>query len=93
MKNFLKGWAFRKWEQSIKKREQYQLGDFNICLDQVKNIGNFVEIELMVKRGSEKKTMVRCWQLADKLGFSKRDEFGYWLCDIAVGKVKWPPSS
>lgn len=90
IEKLLKRLGFPKLGVIDKKREQYQLEDFNICLDQVKNIGNFVEIELMVKKGGKKKTIVKCWQLAEKLGFSKRDKFGYWFCDIAVSKVKWP---
>jgi len=74
-----------------KERDQYRLGEFNICLDAVKDIGNFVEIEMEVEKNSDQKeTVKKCWQLAEKLGFTKKDKFGYWLCDIAVGKVRWP---
>lgn len=90
IEKLLKRLGFPKLGVIDKKREQYQLGDFNICLDQVKNIGNFVEIEMMIKKGSQKEAIAKCWQLAKKLGFSQKDKFDFWLCDIAVGKIKWP---
>jgi adenylate cyclase class 2 len=73
-----------------KLREEYQLAGLKICLDQVKGIGNFIEIEGQARRGSQARVQKRLWRLAQKLGLSTKDKFAYWLCDIAVGKVKWP---
>lgn len=74
-----------------KTREQYLIGDFKVCLDKVKGIGDLVEIELEADSGKEKRALNKCWNFAQKLGFSEKDKFEFWLCDIAVGKVKWPP--
>ncbi len=90
VEDFLKRLEFPKLGVIDKTREQYKLGDFNICLDSVKNIGDLVEIELEVEQGSEKKAKERCWQLAKELGFAATDEFKVFLCDIAVGLAKWP---
>jgi len=92
IEELLKRLGFPKLGVIDKKREQYRLGDFNVCLDKVKGIGNFIEIELIiVDEESKNKSVIKCWQLAKKLGFSQKDKFDFWLCDIAVGKAKWPP--
>jgi adenylate cyclase class 2 len=90
IEDFLERLGFPKLGVIDKTREQYKLGDFNICLDSVKNIGDLMEIELEVKQGSEKEAKERCWQMARELGFTTEDKFKTFLCDIAVGLVKWP---
>jgi adenylate cyclase class 2 len=76
-----------------RSREQYKIRDFNICLDSIKGIGDLVEIELEVDRGSEKEAKKRCWQLANDLGFSLKDKCEFWLADVAVGAARWPKQS
>ena len=68
VEKLLKRLAFPKLGVIDKKRGHYQLGDFNICLDEVRRIGNFVEIELTVQRGNEREALARCWQLASAAG-------------------------
>ncbi len=87
IENLLQRLNFSKLGTIDKKREQYRLKRYNICLDKVKNIGNFIEIELEVGKKDVTEAKKACWQLAQKLGLSKKDEFPFWLCDIAVGKV------
>ncbi|HUW24694.1 MAG TPA: class IV adenylate cyclase [Patescibacteria group bacterium] len=90
IEDFLERLRFPKLGVIDKTREQYKIGDFNVCLDSVKDIGDLVEIELEVEQGNEKEAKEKCWQMAKELGFTAVDEFKVFLCDIAVGLVKRP---
>ena len=49
MGNILSSLGFSPVATVSKKRKNFRIGDFNISLDEVRNIGNFIEIEITVK--------------------------------------------
>ena len=51
-----------------KTRELYKLGEFEICLDQVDKLGNYIEIEHSAKDGNQKeKAIEECENLLFKI--------------------------
>lgn len=42
-----------------KTRELYKLGEFEICLDQVDKLGNYIEIEHFTKDGNQKEKAIK----------------------------------
>ncbi|MCE8423056.1 MAG: class IV adenylate cyclase [Candidatus Methanoperedens sp.] len=49
MGNILSSLGFSPVGTVIKKRKNYRIGDFFISLDEVRNLGTFIEIEIAVK--------------------------------------------
>lgn len=49
MGNILASLGFFPVATVIKKRKNYRIGDFYIALDEVRNLGNFLEIEISAK--------------------------------------------
>ncbi|MEK6858358.1 MAG: class IV adenylate cyclase [Nanoarchaeota archaeon] len=89
-KQILNGLNFPLLGVIDKKRETFKLGEFSITLDEVKDIGNFIEIETDGEESqiAEKKEALA--QMLEKMGIS-RDKIrnDVWLCDIATGKVNF----
>ncbi len=56
----------------IKRRKNYRIGDFLISLDEVRNLGNFIEIEISVKnaRNCEEK-VESIFKFIERLGMSR----------------------
>ena len=89
-KEILKGLNFPLLGVIDKKRETYRLGEFIISIDEVKDIDNFIEIEVDGEEYeiAEKKT--QCIAMLEKLGLSKKNLCqNVWLCDIATGKITY----
>lgn len=75
-----------------KKRETFKLGEFTITIDEVKDIGNFVEIETEGEQTDVKEKKSSCVNMLSKLGLSEKNLTNkIWLCDIATGRTKYPP--
>ena len=56
----------------IKKRKNYRIGDFFISLDDVRNLGNFIEIEISVKNARNYEEKVESiFRFIEKLGMSR----------------------
>ena len=56
----------------IKKRKNFRIGDFFIALDEVRDLGNFIEIEISVndaKNSDEKVQSI--FKFMEKLGISR----------------------
>ncbi len=71
-----------------KYRKKFLLRDFVITLDDVKNIGSFIEVE---SEGSEQdiyRIKSECLEILERLGVPRENQCNIWLCDIATGKVK-----
>jgi len=74
-----------------KNRETFKLDEFTITLDEVKDIGNFLEIEIDGEESEIEIKRARCIELLEKIGLSKENLCKkIWLCDIATGKIKYP---
>ncbi len=55
-----------------KKRKNFRLGDFIIALDDVRNLGNFMEIEIPVKDSGKYEAKVELiFRFIEKLGISR----------------------
>ena len=54
-----------------KKREKYRMGKINIDLDQLRGLGNFIEVEIM--NNATRQSLKMIYQFLEKLGISKSD--------------------
>lgn len=73
-----------------KKRETYKLGEFIITIDEVKDIDNFIEIEVDGEESEVAAKKAQCVAMLEKLGLTKKNLCqNVWLCDIATGKIKY----
>jgi adenylate cyclase class 2 len=58
----------------VKKRKKYRLGDFIISLDDVRNLGDFIEVEISIRDSKSHEDKVESiFRLFEKLGI-RRDE-------------------
>ena len=56
----------------IKKRKNYRIGDFFISLDDVRNLGDFIEIEITLKNSKNYEEKVESiFKFIEKLGISR----------------------
>jgi len=71
-----------------KKRETFKFEDFSITIDEVKDIDNFVEVEVDGEESEIEQKKQECVEMLEKIGISRKKYFvkGVWLCDIATGK-------
>ena len=90
-KQILEGLSFPLLGVIDKKRETFKFKEFTITLDEVKDIGNFVEIEVDGEESEIDEKKTQCIEVLKKLGLSE-DNLAkkVWLCDIATGKIKYP---
>ena len=59
LKEFLEINSLKPFVKIDKHRKEYEIGEFNIALDDVKELGNFVEIETMVASKRKIKQAIR----------------------------------
>jgi len=90
-KEILKNLNFPLLGTIDKKRDTFKFKDFIITIDEVKGIGNFLEVELDGEESEINSKKARCVELLEKLNIPKKNICkGVWLCDIATGKIKYP---
>lgn len=90
-KEILNGLNFPLLGVIDKKRETYKFNKFIITIDEVKDIGNFIEIEVDGEESEIEEKKAQCIELLEKIGLSRDDICdNVWLCDIATGKIKYP---
>lgn len=86
-KQILKGLNFPLLGTIDKKRETFTLGEFSITLDEVGDIGNFIEIETAGEESQVAEKKEALAQMLEKLGIDRsKIRNDIWLCDIATGK-------
>lgn len=86
-KHILHGLSFPLLGVIDKKRETFKLGEFSITLDEVKDIGNFIEIETDGEEVEIKAKKEACAEMLEKIGISRmRIRNDIWLSDIATGR-------
>ncbi|MDD5473430.1 MAG: class IV adenylate cyclase [Candidatus Methanoperedens sp.] len=72
MGNILSSLGFFPVATVTKKRKNFRLGDFFISLDEVRNLGDFIEIEMSVKDSYNYEEKVESvFKLIEKLGISR----------------------
>ncbi len=74
--------GFKVSGKVVKKRDYYTLNGIVICLDEVENLGSFVELE---KMGSDlEKIESELFALADKLGLDRLERRSYLELVLAI---------
>ncbi|MFA7707835.1 MAG: class IV adenylate cyclase [Candidatus Pacearchaeota archaeon] len=90
-KDILKGLKFPLLGVIDKKREKYILGDATITIDEVKNIDNFIEVEVDGEENEIDEKKKYCKEVLKKLNIPEENICKkIWLCDIATGRIKYP---
>ena len=87
-KDLLEVLGFSVWVTVEKERIETKYQDFNICLDRVKYLGDFIEIEIITKEENksefyEKKIL----EVAEKLGIKPEQRINK-LYDIMMSELK-----
>jgi len=65
--------GFSRFRQVIKLRRNYRLGDLSVSLDEVENLGTFMEIEALAEEKDFELQEKRVLEVLEKLGFSEGD--------------------
>ena len=74
MGNILSSLSFTPVATIVKKRKKYRLGDFIISLDEVRNLGDFMEVEVSILDSKSHEDKVESiFRLFEKLGISRDD--------------------
>jgi len=69
---------FKPYTTIAKTRRETKIGEYSICVDEVENLGSFVEFERLVHENADHDQIVDdLWAFADQLGVN---------CDNAVSK-------
>ncbi|MDP3105499.1 MAG: class IV adenylate cyclase [Candidatus Methanoperedens sp.] len=72
--NILSSLSFNPVATIVKRRKKYRLGDFIISLDEVRNLGDFMEVEISIRDSKPYEEKVESiFRLFEKLGIN-RDE-------------------
>jgi len=73
MKNVLTSLGFFPVATVTKKRKNYRLGDFSISLDEVQDLGNFIEIEISAEDSKKYEEKVESiFKFIEKLGLNRK---------------------
>ena len=90
-RQILKGLNFPLLGIINKKRTNFKYKEFTISIDEVKDIGNFLEIETDGEESEIVEKKAKCVKVLKELGLSEKNLCKkVWLCDIATGKIKYP---
>ncbi len=72
MGNMLSSLGYYPVATIVKKRKKYRICDISIALDDVRNLGNFIELEIMVKNPENYNEKVESiFKFMNKLGISR----------------------
>ncbi|HEY9246958.1 MAG TPA: class IV adenylate cyclase [Candidatus Methanoperedens sp.] len=72
MGNILSSLGFYPVATIVKKRKKYKMEDLSIALDEVRNLGYFMEIEIQAKNPSKHEEKVgKIFKFIEKLGINK----------------------
>ncbi|MCP4135404.1 MAG: class IV adenylate cyclase [bacterium] len=75
MKRILEHLGFVESGSVAKVRDIYRLGDIDICVDRVEDVGTFIELE---KKGTERESVEKeLFELAAKLGLDRFERKSY----------------
>lgn len=70
----------------VKKRKKYRLGNFSIDLDEVKNLGNFMEIEINSRNSNDYEEKIESiFKFLDKLGISRKETIRKSYMELLMG--------
>jgi len=91
-KQILEGLNFPLLGTIDKLRKKFKLEEFTITFDEVKDIDNFIEVEIDGEESEIEEKKNQCREMLERLGVPKEDlcHSKIWLCDIATGKIIYP---
>ena len=70
-----------------KRRKNYRLGDFFISLDEVRDLGSFIEVEIPVKNSKNYEEKVESiLKIVEKLGISRTSTIRESYMEMILGK-------
>jgi len=70
--NILSSMSFIPVATIVKKRKKYRLGDFIISLDEVRNLGDFMEVEVSIRDSkSHEEKLESVFRVFEKLGIGR----------------------
>ena len=84
MKEILKKLDFISVVTVDKKREVYEVDGFELCIDSVKDLGNFLEIEAKKDFGSPEKSIAGCKKLLKALNIKHEEVIGLGYPDLIL---------
>jgi len=85
-RQFLEKLGFRPVAMVRKKRDVYRLGEITVCLDQVENLGQFVELELVCQKREEAEK--KLLELAAAIGLKDFIRASYLELLLNKGSIK-----
>ncbi len=87
MGNILSSLGFLPVATVTKRRKNYRLGDFFISLDEVRDLGSFIEIEIPVKSSKNYEEKVESiLKIIEKLGISRTSTIRESYLEMILGK-------
>jgi adenylate cyclase class 2 len=78
--------GFSKFGQVVKSRRNYELGDLLVSLDDVENLGTFIEIEAQAEERDFEFHQRRVIALLERLGFSESEVIRDSYLELICGK-------
>lgn len=67
--------GFVPYSDITKTRQTAKIGDIELCIDSVKRLGDFVEVEKMTDEAADyREAVAELWSVLELLGFTKDDE-------------------
>ncbi len=73
MRSILELLGFTKTIELVKHRVQGKLGNYELCLDTVEGLGNFIEAEVF-SEDEPQKVQAELWQFLQSLGIKEKDQ-------------------
>ncbi|MCX6707687.1 MAG: class IV adenylate cyclase [Candidatus Woesearchaeota archaeon] len=71
-----------------KHRKMFEYKDFEICLDEIKGLGFFVEVEAKKMMGSPEETKRKCYEILEEIGADWKDAPNMGYPDMVIRKEK-----
>jgi adenylate cyclase class 2 len=94
MGNILTSLGFIPVAKVTKRRKNYRLGDFFISIDEVRNLGNFIEIEISAEdSGKYEEKVASIFKFIEKLGISRESTIRKSYLEMLLEKNKAKNSS
>ncbi len=88
MENILSSLGFYPVASIAKKRKKYVFGDLIIALDDVRDLGNFIEIEIPAKNPNNyEQKLETIFEFMDKLGISRYSTVRESYLEMLLGKT------
>ena len=73
MKKLLKALGYVKMYSVIKIRQYFTLDEMNACIDSVNDLGEFLELEMVVSEEEREYALAHIIEFLEKIGYSKEE--------------------